>query len=147
MIKERTITPITAEQVESLLRKSGIQPTSQRIAIGRYVLSEGNHITAEDVKRWADENFPKISLATVYNTLGTLVNAGLIREFRFAHVDKVIYDRRTDDHFHFLDTATGELYDVDLNDVEIQLKSNHSCRIRSLEILFKGELLADTLEP
>src|SRR5262249_26897232 len=72
------LTPI---EIENRLNEHGVQPTAQRIAICRYVLCEADHPTAEDVKKWADANFPKMSLATVYNTLGILVAAGLCVSF------------------------------------------------------------------
>lgn len=140
MIRARTAEQMTPEQVDALLRRAGIQPTAQRIAISRYIFSEPDHVTAEDVKHWADENFPKISLATVYNTLGTLVNAGILREFRFAHIDKVIYDKRTEDHFHFLDVNTGVLHDIDVNGIDIHPKLGEGFRVHSMDVLIKGEI-------
>lgn len=112
---------LTHQEIEDRLHRADIQPTAQRIAICRYVLCEGDHPTAEDVKSWADDNFPKISLATVYNTLATLVEAGLLKEFKFPHTDKVVYDCNTSQHFHFLDKESKMLYDLDPDDVAVDI--------------------------
>jgi Fur family iron response transcriptional regulator len=99
--------------IEEQLAKAGIQPTAQRIAICRFLFEGANHPTAEDVKQWMDRNFPKVSLATVYNTLNLLVSHGLLKELRFQHDDRVVFDVNTVPHHHFLDEDTGELIDLD----------------------------------
>ena len=64
------------------LRKADLRPTVQRVSVCRFVLCEADHPTAEAVKKWTDAHGLKLSLATVYNTLGALVKAGLLRELR-----------------------------------------------------------------
>lgn len=131
---------VSPSEVEQRLLSRNIQPTAQRIAICRYVLCEADHPTAEDVKRWTDKNFPKLSLATVYNTLGTLVEAGLLREFRFPHSEKVVYDSNVDDHFHFLDEETGKLFDLDKERVDVRAKQGapEGYRVDTVEVVLRG---------
>src|SRR5579872_2031506 len=90
------------EELEDRLRGAGVQPTAQRLAIARYVLCETQHATAEDVKKWADKALPKVSLATVYNTLGALVRAGLLKELKFPHSGRAVYDDNVSHHYHFI---------------------------------------------
>ena len=133
--KEQCLSP---QQIEATLSGAGIQPTAQRIAICRYVLCEASHPTAEEVKAWADRNFPKMSLATVYNTLGILVKAGLLKELRLPHSESVIYDDRVTDHHHFLDEKTGELIDLLPEEVEVTPRLKRRLKVRSMEVLLKG---------
>jgi Fur family iron response transcriptional regulator len=130
---------LSPAEIEERLLQNGVQPTAQRIAICRYVLCEADHPTAEEVKAWADANFPKMSLATVYNTLNTLVAVGLLREFRFPHSEKVIYDSNMADHYHFLDEETGELFDVNQNEVEVQPKLKGRFHIHGMDLLIRGK--------
>lgn len=125
-------------EIESRLLEAGVQPTAQRIAICRYVLCHAEHPTAEQVKDWADRNFPKISLATVYNTLNLLVRSGLLKELRFPHSEKVIYDNNISPHFHFLDEKSGELFDVNPEEVEVSPKLQSAFQVKKVEILLKG---------
>jgi len=125
-------------ELEARLKKAGVQPTAQRIAICRYVLCEADHPTAEQVKDWADQNFPKISLATVYNTLGTLVKAGILKELRLPHSESVIYDDRVTDHYHFLDEKTGKLIDVMPEEVQVVPRLKRGLKVKSIEVLLKG---------
>ena len=126
-------------EVESRLKAAGVQPTAQRIAICRYVLCQADHPTADDVKQWADRNFPKLSLATVYNTLGLLVKAGLLRELRLPHSDKVIYDNNLDEHHHFLDEESGALYDIHSSEVKVDSRLPKGFDLRNTEVLFRGK--------
>jgi Fur family transcriptional regulator, iron response regulator len=139
---ERKTSPqcLSPKEIEDRLLKAKIQPTAQRIAICQYVLCEADHPTADEVKAWADNNFPKMSLATVYNTLKTLVEGGLLREYRFPHSDKVIYDNNLNEHYHFVDEKTGELVDISPEEIApngVNLSSKHY-EIHSVDVVFRG---------
>lgn len=130
--------PLAPAQLEARLRQAGIQATAQRLAIARYVLCEGNHPSAEEVKEWADQHFPKMSLATVYNTLGVLVKGGILKELRLPHSDRVLYDDRVADHHHFLDETTGELMDVLPEQVDVATRLDSGLEIKGIEVLLRG---------
>jgi|SRR6185312_863830 len=130
---------LTKTEIESRLKEKGVQPTLQRISICQYVLCDADHPTAEDVHAWAEKNLAKISLATIYNTLNTLVNAGLLKEFRFAHTDKVIYDNNMDDHYHFLDEKTQKLFDIEKDQIKLSTDLAKSFKIKEFDILITGE--------
>lgn len=129
---------LSPQEIEQKLRGSGVNPTAQRLAICRYVLCEADHPTAEQVKDWADRNFPKISLATVYNTLNTLVAAGLLKEVRLPHSESVLYDDNTAPHYHFLDEKTGTLYDLSPDQVEVSPRLKKGFRVHEVEVLIRG---------
>lgn len=128
----------TPDQIEAVLQGAGINPTAQRIAICQYVLRDADHPTAEDVKHWVDQHFPKLSLATVYNTLRILVASGLLREMKLPHMERAIYDNNTADHYHFLDEVTGEIVDIPCDSLKLVSKLDPSFRIDSVEVLVRG---------
>lgn len=128
------------QDIEQKLVDAGVQPTLQRIAICRYVLCEADHPTAEEVKEWAEKNLDKISLATVYNTLGTLVDAGLLRALRLSHSEKVIYDDNVEDHHHFLDESTGKVYDLPLEHIELRTKLPRKFKAHGIEVVVRGKV-------
>ncbi|MNR94140.1 Peroxide-responsive repressor PerR [compost metagenome] len=130
---------LSPDQIEAVLKRSGINATAQRIAICRFVLCDAEHPSAEDVKLWVDQNFPKMSLATVYNTLRILVDAGLLRELRLPHSEAVLYDNNLSSHFHFLDEETGELLDVDPVDVRLDPVLTQDYQVRAVEVLLRGK--------
>lgn len=129
---------LTPQEIESRLTKAGVRPTAQRIAIAQFVLCTADHPTADDIKKWTDKNFPKLSMATVYNTLAVLVKAGLLREFRLPHSSSVIYDQNIEVHNHFLDEKSGRLYDLNAGDVAVSLKPGKFATVRQMDILLRG---------
>lgn len=129
---------LSPQQIEAALKHAGINPTAQRIAICRYVLCDAEHPSAEDVKHWVDQNFPKMSLATVYNTLRILVEAGLLRELRLPHSESVLYDNNVSAHYHFLDEVSGELLDVDPAAIRLDPALAAEYEIHAVEVLLRG---------
>ncbi len=126
------------EQVEQQLVEAGIKPTAQRIAICQYVLQQSDHACVEEIKRWVDAHFPKISLATVYNTLNLLVDAGLLKAVRLPESDKVRYDSNITTHCHFLDEESGELEDLDPGAFKLSSKLGKEYKIRDVQVLLRG---------
>ena len=126
------------QMIEEMLQRAGIQPTAQRIAICQYVFYEADHPTADQIKEWADRHFPKMSRATVYNTVKTLVDAGILSEFKFPHLDAAIYDRNTSIHYHFLDEKSGQLLDLTPEEVKVELKLKNNLKVKDISVLLRG---------
>jgi Fur family iron response transcriptional regulator len=107
-----------SQDIFDLLRRHGINPTSQRVRIMQVLLSHGAHMSADDVYRAVNKGDRHVSKATVYNTLGLLAEKGLVREV-IADPTKVFYDPNTAPHHHFYDVSTGELRDIDASQVQV----------------------------
>lgn len=95
----------------ALLRRVGLQPTPQRLAVARYVLSARCHPTAEEVLAAARRECPTLSRATVYNTLARLVERGLVKAWTIKE-GVVIFDGQTAPHHHLVDVGSGEIVDI-----------------------------------
>jgi len=95
----------------ALLRDVGLQPTPQRLAVARFVLRTTSHPTADEVLAQARKDCPTLSRATVYNTLTRLAERGLVR-LQTIREGVVVFDAHTERHHHFVDDATGKIYDV-----------------------------------
>ncbi|PCJ21419.1 MAG: Fur family transcriptional regulator [Candidatus Cloacimonadota bacterium] len=127
--------------VENLLKEYGVQASAQRIAICHHVLTTNTHPTVDDVKAWADDNFPKMSLATVYNTLNLLSDVGLLKTLKFPHSDKAHFDGDSSAHFHFLDEETGTIYDIPSEKMQYQLDLPKGFILSEVDFLVKGKYL------
>jgi Fur family iron response transcriptional regulator len=79
-----------------------------------------------------------MSLATVYNTRGILVKAGILKELRFPHSESVIYDDNVSEHYHFLDDKTGELIDLSPDELEVKPKLKKNFKVRGMDVLVRG---------
>ena len=94
------------------LRKSGLRPTKQRLALAHILFAGGDrHVCAESLHAEAVAQGIKVSLATVYNALNQMKTAGLLREIA-TEGDRSYYDTNTSNHYHFLDEVSGELHDI-----------------------------------
>jgi Fur family iron response transcriptional regulator len=94
------------------LRRVGLRPTRQRIALARLLFdSSDRHVTAEQLHGEAIAAAIRVSLATVYNTLHQFTSAGLMREV-VVEPGRSYFDTNTDDHHHFFCESTGHLQDI-----------------------------------
>lgn len=95
-----------------LLRQHGIQVTAQRLAVMRAVASHP-HTTADRVAEASRAEIGAISLQSVYDALGLLVTAGLIRRIQPAGSPARFEARVGDNHHHVICRICGRTDDVD----------------------------------
>lgn len=102
------------------LSAQGVRPTKQRVALATLLVGDGQnrHVTAEGLYEASRTTGEKVSLATVYNTLRTFCEAGLLREITVDGT-KSYFDTRVDDHPHFFWEDSHELTDAPAQDLEI----------------------------
>ena len=98
--------------VNEMLQAAGLRPTRQRMALGWLLFGKGaRHLTAEMLYEEATLAKVPVSLATVYNTLNQLTDAGLLRQ---VSVDgtKTYFDTNVTAHHHFYLEHNHELVDI-----------------------------------
>ncbi len=95
----------------------GIRPTAQRVRIASLLLSEPQHLSAEQILANLRASGARVSKATVYNTLNLFASRGLIRQLSVDGT-RAWFDSNVDAHYHFHDLASGALIDVPVPDVE-----------------------------
>jgi Fur family transcriptional regulator, iron response regulator len=98
--------------VNEMLQSVGLRPTRQRMALGWLLFGKGDrHLTAEMLYEEASQAKVPVSLATVYNTLNQLTEAGLLRQ---VSVDgtKTYFDTNVSAHQHFYLENSHELVDI-----------------------------------
>ena len=102
------------------LESAGLRPTRQRVAIAALLVGDGEHrhVTAESLFDATREAGEKVSLATVYNTLRSFSEVGLLREI-LVNGTKGYFDTNTTNHPHFFWEDSGELMDAPEEDLEI----------------------------
>jgi Fur family iron response transcriptional regulator len=116
---ETTASRRAARDVPALLRRAGLRPTRQRLALGALLFREHDrHVTAEMLHAEAVAMGHKVSLATVYNTLHQFKRAGLLRELAL-DAAKTYFDTNTSNHNHFFIEREGALLDIPNDAVSI----------------------------
>ncbi|MFM8393196.1 MAG: transcriptional repressor [Acidobacteriota bacterium] len=86
--------------------------TRQRSAVYSYLCEGRQHPTAEEVYLGVKRELPRISLATVYKNLESLVNCGLATKVT-AGDGAARYDIRTDHHYHSRCLKCGAMVDLE----------------------------------
>jgi len=127
------------EQVISILRRCGIQPTPQRIAVVDFVLKTKEHPSADDVLKYARKKCPTVSRATVYNTLNLMVEKGLIKT-QLLKEGTVIFDPNMVNHHHFIDENTGDILDIPWDALTVKVKDKMSdYEIHDYQVVMRGK--------
>jgi Fur family iron response transcriptional regulator len=101
-----------------LLTSHNISPTHQRVQIAQVLFTKPQHLSAEQILKIVNHEHTVASKATVYNTLGLFAKKGLVREV-IIDPNKVFYDSNTSAHHHFYNVDTGELFDIDACELDI----------------------------
>ncbi|MBI3724653.1 transcriptional repressor [bacterium] len=124
--------------MEAVLRGLGIQPTIQRVIIACYVLSTDEHPSAEQVFAKVKGRVPVLSRATVYNTLNTFVEKGLLRELVLAE-GNVVFDPNVGKHHHFIDDDSGRIHDVPWDAVKVaNIDGLSDFEVRDYQVVMRG---------
>ena len=101
------------------LRNAGLRPTKQRIIIADILLNGlDRHFTAEHLQNEINASGQQMSIATVYNCLKKFKNVGLIKQLESSK-DTSIFDTNTNHHHHFLNEDTGELIDINNDEISV----------------------------
>lgn len=107
------------ERIIAALKECGLKVTPQRIAVFDAVINLNNHPTAENVIDFIKSNYPHIAIGTVYKTLETLVQCGIIKKVK-TDSDVMRYDAITEKHHHLYCSDSDRIedfYDDELNDI------------------------------
>ncbi|MCA8900647.1 MAG: transcriptional repressor [Hyphomonas sp.] len=106
----------------SFLDRLGLRATRPRLRIARILFADrqDRHVTAEWLADELARQQHPVALATVYNTLHALTEAGALREVRGASPGTIVFDTHTGPHHHFYDETTGELTDIPADAITLQ---------------------------
>ena len=106
------------DRIAQRLQQQGVKPTSQRVEIGEVILAEPCHLSADQVIARLRAAGSRVSNATVYNTLKLFCRQGILREIA-VDPSRMFYDSTTSPHHHFYNEDTGELIDIDPDQLQI----------------------------
>ncbi|WP_289686883.1 Fur family transcriptional regulator [Muribaculum intestinale] len=105
---------LNSAQLIQTLRHYNVRPSVHRIAVLEYVANNGTHPTADEVFNAIAVVFPSVSRTTVYNSLHTLVEAGVLRELDIESASTRYDLALQTPHSHFRCTCCGKIYDMEL---------------------------------
>jgi Fe2+ or Zn2+ uptake regulation protein len=88
--------------------EAGLRKTKQRVLIMEIIRRE-RHLDADEVCRRAREKQPRLSLSTVYRTLQTLKEKGLVEEVHFDEAHHHYETKPANEHHHLVCLGCGRV--------------------------------------
>ncbi|MEN8248746.1 MAG: transcriptional repressor [Bacteroidota bacterium] len=132
--------------IQEKLNNANLKATHQRLTILRAIDGSEAHPSPESVYELIKEDNPTITLATVYNTLDSFAEAGLINKVASVSGNKR-YDPNIGAHGHIYCHNTDEIldyYDDELNDLIrdfFKKKRVNNLKIKNITLNINGEKL------
>ena len=120
---------------------AGLKYSKQRASIKDYLMHTTSHPTADTVYLHIKEEFPSISLGTVYRNLNLLADIG--EALRIPTPDGGDrFDGRCEPHYHVVCTNCGNVFDLEMDDSYIQKmrinvsmeSSNHTLHFSTVSV-------------
>lgn len=108
---------LSFEEIKDKISDYGLKATHQRLVVYDALQKTSLHPSAEDVYDLIHLDNPSITLATIYNTLDSFVEAKLISKVS-TEAGKNRYDFNTHQHHHIYLSNTDEI--IDYHDPELQ---------------------------
>lgn len=107
------------ERLALELRKKGYRVTAQRTILLETIAHKGGHLSVQEVYQEARKRLPGLNLATVYRTVDSLRDAGLIDGYATGSepMQFALRDHGSP-HGHLVCRSCGEVTDLDLTIVE-----------------------------
>lgn len=101
------------EDLIKILQSRNIHPSHQRIKILEILEKNEDHMNVNMIYEELLKEIPTISKTTVYNTLSTFAEKGLVHCLTITP-EEMRYDYRANPHHHLLCTRCGRIIDVDV---------------------------------
>ena len=127
------------QKLKDICVQKGMRVTPQRIEIYKYVANSCEHPSAEIVFEAIKKKMPNVSIDTVYRTLTSLEELGLI--FRVDNqLPKARFDADLTPHHHFLCTKCNEVFDIfpENYNIEIPPEANEIGVIKDANLQIRG---------
>ena len=128
---------IYLEKYVTILKQNQLKITPQRLAIMKYLDEHRTHPTADRIYIDLKEKNPALSKTTVYNSVETLKEHGIIQSLTISGPESR-YDFENKMHHHFLCKKCGIIIDIDIECPNIgkMLESGHN--VEEVHGYFKG---------
>ncbi len=125
---------------EKVCKAKGLRITHQRAEIFRALLKHTNHPTTENVFKQVRKHLKTISLDTVYRTIATFEEYGLLK--RVHHIDNITrFDTNISNHHHLVCSKCNKIEDFywpDFDRVKPPKTISHWGQIEVKHIVISG---------
>lgn len=103
--------------LQKICGDAGIKLTHQRLEIFRIVMASNDHPSAEEVYERLQAVLPTLALDTVYRTLATFDELGIVRKLHLMN-ERTLFDANLSCHHHFICTRCKAVEDLHWEDFD-----------------------------
>jgi len=130
------------EEIIRRLKGERFRITNQRLAICKFLINNRTHPSAEIIYKDLVKTNPKMSFATVYNTLYVLKKISAIKEIMI-DCERVYYDSNTKPHIHLVCKNCKSIKDIfpdsdGIYDVFKEISNIYNVKNEEIEITLYG---------
>lgn len=128
------------ERFKGISQEKGLRLTHQRLEILRELVAAKDHPSAETVFGRVRKRLPTISLDTVYRTLSTFDEVGLIMRVPVTG-DQGRFDADTSPHHHFVCSRCKSIYDFlwdEFDSLDLPENSKALGRVDDRRVVVRG---------
>jgi Fur family transcriptional regulator, peroxide stress response regulator len=132
------------KQIIKILVENGLKVTPQRIAVLEVMLTLNNHPDADNVIDYIRLNYPHVSIGTVYKTLETFVEKGILSRVK-TESGAMRYDPIPVKHHHLYCAKSDRIEDyydnelIELIDNYLKKKKIPDFKIKDIKLQIVGE--------
>jgi Fur family peroxide stress response transcriptional regulator len=128
------------ERFEKVCKSKGLRITHQRTEIFRALIQNPNHPTTEEIFSQVRRHLKTVSLDTVYRTIGTFEDYGLIK--KVWHIDnKARFDHNLSNHHHLVCSQCNKIEDFywpDFDRMKLPASISHWGKINVKHVVIDG---------
>jgi len=128
------------ERFVQMCRERGMKLTHQRMEVFRELAGTEEHPDAETLYQGVSERIPTISRDTVYRTLASLEEQGLVHKAEIL-ASRGRYDANMDRHHHFVCVKCGrvrDFYSEAMDELPIPKSVTSLGRVESAHVQLRG---------
>ena len=100
------------ERLDSYLKKEGLRSTRPRESVAEIAIVQKTHFEIQELIKQVQRQYPDISPATVYRSVKTLCDAGILSETLTSDGGVTLYEPFEDEHHdHIVCMDCGEIFE------------------------------------
>ncbi len=116
------------EKLKNYLAKNGLKSSKQRDSITQVILTHPGHFNIQDISKIILQQHPTTRLATIYRTVNTLRDAGILEETFLDSTGQSVYELASQEHHdHIICVDCDEIIEFQSEEIEkVQKQINAS---------------------
>ena len=128
---------LSIEDLKNELQNKGIRPSYQRIKVLECLHQEGAHPTVDEIYHILSPQIPSLSKATIYNSLHSFVDAGLVHILNIDD-NEMRYDAILKEHGHFKCQRCNSIFNFQIDMDNVSIDGLRGFKIAEKNVTFNG---------